>query len=335
LPATKCVRLEQLEEVRAGAYACQCAAAGPSARLERRATDEHRARLTDLLLAKLANTTLSPDQLGLQLEGRLADRSFVAAELLRQRQRQRRRHQPAGRQPRAPQYFALGAQFDSDAALEWLSGHSSSGADSWPRQLCRACDQPAPTPLGLASQEDHVELNAASNNNNSSQEIPSITTCDERQLWSPNWRWLRPLVLALQLFCVLLTLALIGLIFRVRKSRVSWLLPIGRPWRRWADQPRLTDLHPSSPNSRPPFTSAKIILVSGWLMLETVLLGALLLYLSVSSRSRQQTCARETTKPTSSNSALKLAQLAPGSRQILWANEPHLFARALAQGARL
>lgn len=366
---------------------------------ERQVTNEHRDHLVDLLAkAAAANNSHSLDQISLEVEERLADRRFVSERLFGANgatgasgsttdySGQPKSFQQAssssvsgagnsGNGGRQMRHFALGAQLESDAALQWLAGDlqqdqvdgslspleqlqqlgmsvvsSSSAAKQaagWPEQVCRLCR--AHHQAGAISAKDLYEhaisdggqQNSGKANRSSdlyshsslSRDAPdaagatsataaaaaeqdsklrqphldqvmleTVTTCSELADLG-NRSWIRPFVLVLQSSCVMITLALIGILFKCRKSRVSsghgkqaGGRPAGRTWPRLCahpndiehkrihtQSPRLTRLN--SPHYLPPIylaTLFKIILVSGWLMLETTLVGALMLYSSVS-----------------------------------------------------
>lgn len=122
--------------------------------------------------------------------------------------------------------FILGSQLESEAALEWISGRPF---DIGQRASCQFC---ASNLSNAACKSAPSYLSHHYNSNQQQTTTQSLAT------------WFRPLILVLQISCLLISLLLIGVILRIRKSR--------------------------------------LIIVSGWLMLETMLFGALLLYTSVS-----------------------------------------------------
>uniref|UniRef100_A0A6G1SQP3 Putative G-protein coupled receptor 158 n=1 Tax=Aceria tosichella TaxID=561515 RepID=A0A6G1SQP3_9ACAR len=167
--------------------------------------------------------------------------------------------------------FVLGAELESAVALKMLAGslpidepnsalqdeaslsstrpHSSGSSAGLPERACRACDagyelQPGP---------DQVLECLPTQSTGENEQDEGDTIDDEAQLRGAGGgtNWIRLLVFVIQMVCIVLTLALIGIILRIRKSRT--------------------------------------IIVSGWLMLETMLLGALLLYGSVLVRYFQAT----------------------------------------------
>lgn len=144
-------------------------------------------------------------------------------------------------------YFVLGSQLESDAALGWLAT-GQVAAQVWPQQTCQLCQA-----------EAEAEAEAGAGAGKSAPAPPTdCPTSNASGLAESSARWranygsaaeaplgrLRPLVLAAQSVCLVITLCLICVILRIRKSR--------------------------------------LIIVSGWLMLETMLVGALLLHASVS-----------------------------------------------------
>lgn len=126
------------------------------------------------------------------------------------------------REQRVAAYFALGAQLEADAMLDAMLDSTADEAGqaqvsvSWPRQTCSLCvdehlsaaTPPAPVGAPGEPQCDEAGGSAASLGANGGG-------ADERAS-----NWIRPLILCLQLSCILSTFALIGIILRIRKSRV-------------------------------------------------------------------------------------------------------------------
>lgn len=153
----------------------------------------------------------------MELDERLGDRDFVGQQLAEQAATSAGSSQvppeapnegeedeeaaSAGGGPEAGAHFALGAQLDADASLAWFADEPAAG---WPRQVCRLCAAPRARPEGVGGGSH------------------SRTNCSEFGAGAELAAgWLRPLVASLQALCALATLALIGILLRVRKSRVS------------------------------------------------------------------------------------------------------------------
>lgn len=209
-----------MEEVRSGAYVCQCPAGGSVSPEERLATEKWRDQLAEQVNLASLTTNSSFERLALELDEQLGDKLYVADQL-RLQQKQKHYQQHRLKRPNwqtSKQYFALGSQLDSDAALDWFTG----GHTSWPHQICRLCKR-----TRLANNTDRSINSSNINNKNSNDNdkqavnVPEVGTFCTSEFQQPNTSWIRPLVLALQSICVLITLALIAILFRVRKSRVS------------------------------------------------------------------------------------------------------------------
>lgn len=178
------------------------------------------------------------ERLALELDEQLGDKLYVANQL-RSQQKQKYHHQQQQRQGRlkrpdwqtSKQYFALGSQLDSDAALDWFTG----GRESWPQQICRLCKR---MHHGNNSSNNNSSSSAISNQsinlaseggldggnekyNGKQVNALEVGTFCSSEFEQPNTRWIRPLVLVIQSICVLITLALVAILLRVRKSRVS------------------------------------------------------------------------------------------------------------------
>lgn len=261
--------MPDFEEVRSGAYVCQCPPGGSVAPGERQATSERRDRLIEQLAKAAAlNSSHSLDQLSLELDERLADRRFVAERLFPEAAGTNHLADgPTGNRaaPMQSRHFALGAQLESDAALQWLASDLRAMDPSslspfeqarfaagsalekldWPEQVCRLC-RPQAAIMATEGDPPISGQEAAKTNKSSSllyspsassqadepfdqsqqlsaaAMLETATTCGELPSGSRNWS--RPLVLALQSSCVIIALALIGILFRCRKSRVSSIL---------------------------------------------------------------------------------------------------------------
>lgn len=209
-----------MEQVRSGAYVCQCPAGGSVSPEERLATEKWRDQLAEQVnSASSLNSNSTFERLALELDEQLGDKLYVANQLrLQQKQKY---YQQNGIIKKldlqtSKQYFALGSQLDSDAALDWFTG----GRASWPNQICRLCKRPIRIHGGgntTTTNQSSINLEAAASSNNVLESGAFCTS--EFQL--PNTGWIRPFVLGLQSICVLITLALIAILLRVRKSRVS------------------------------------------------------------------------------------------------------------------
>lgn len=239
---------------------------------ELQATSEHRDKLVELLAKlALANSSYSLDQLSLELDERLADRRFVAEHLSGPTGHPGGQSSPANppdssgspasssseQVMQQSRHFALGAQLESDSALQWLAsdfqsdsvapidanlfrtvqsggGLTNPASASWPPQVCRLCKPQLIT--SSIVQEPQAETENSKTYNKSSAlypspssqvgassdqgwQLPDSAVCSEFPERSRNWA--RPLVLTLQSSCVIIALALIGILFRCRKSRVS------------------------------------------------------------------------------------------------------------------
>lgn len=201
---------------------------------ERSNTDKWRDSLANQLNSQNASQSL--ERLALELDEQLGDKLYVANQLRLQQQHTQQR-QLAYRGQTNKQFFALGAQLDSDAALEWFTGAhwSASSEPSYssppPTQVCRLCKRTRGTnqstmkeirenndnePIMNNSNENGVDVELAEQNKR--EKAGLFCTSDFQQ---PNTRWIRPLVLVLQSICVLITMILIAILLRVRKSRVS------------------------------------------------------------------------------------------------------------------
>lgn len=131
-----------------------------------------------------------------------------------------------GDQPRLP--------YDDDDALQLQQQPQGQAENSirldWPEQVCRRrCGQSFLVRGALADNNDYSDLPAATAvacGQTSGSTDENQTTTDGAGQTSADavisgFTWLRPLVLALQTACTLTTLCLIGILFRLRKSRVS------------------------------------------------------------------------------------------------------------------
>lgn len=220
------MRLKEFDLVRGGGYVCQCALnAGALSKRDRSAASEQRDKLSELLQT---NSSSALEQLVLELaDERWSDKVFVSQKLAQQQQHQqhfnrstdksaRRLHkwqlqqqQPAPA-PISLSHFLLGGQLDADAHLAWFvdGGDAKLGAAEWPAQSCQCND--TDTAMGSV---------------NATRPLCAIRVFDAETVSGlmivSGAAWFRPLVVSLQSFCMLVTLALIGLLFRVRKSRVS------------------------------------------------------------------------------------------------------------------
>lgn len=222
-----------MDQVRGGAYVCQCPPGGSVAVEQRQATELYRDKLAGLAVDMAANSTSSAlEQLALELDDQLGDRNLVASSLLSQQQRHQFSRDMVPNQTSGGnlvgRYFALGAQLDSDAALDWLTDsiHRNEKPPIWPDQICRLCrpvSTKRPETIGLD------ELSSSDNQSTASQQhqypheefsVSSSFTCYDFRSTSA-FDWIRPLVVTLQSICLLITLLLVAILLRIRKSRVS------------------------------------------------------------------------------------------------------------------
>lgn len=219
----QCVRLPDFQGVRPGAYVCQCPAGARPSPTDRRASDERRERLVEQLMTRAsANATFAFDQLTLLTNDdddaeQLANRAHVLDRLQQQQHSHHARppvhHPPGGAGVQQPHWLSLGAQLETDANLEWFSrGLAQLESDGWPSQGCQVCQQHQRT----------GNSPAGSNNNSTPVEDHYHDTCVEfRPFTGSQLNWIRPLVAAVQSLCLLVTLILIGILLRIRKSRVG------------------------------------------------------------------------------------------------------------------
>lgn len=126
--------------------------------------------------------------------------------------------------------FALGALLEAEAALDMLARSHLGGqskfrpatdlrfnGDPWPKQVCELCES-KPQALGAETDEHELEAELKCRRNMAGSLSAGVHSTSSSLILK---RWGRPIVLALQICCVVLTSALIGTILRIRKSRVS------------------------------------------------------------------------------------------------------------------
>lgn len=173
---TKCVRLDNFEEVKSGAYVCQCPLNGSILSKDKRKTEEFRENLNELIIGHSYNSTNSLDPLSLvELDEKLSDKSFVAKQLFLQQQKLSKQRSSIKKSIKLSQnnnnnnnngkgienkqqklwenklintYFALGVQLDADATLLWFAFGKTKNKDNnnylnkrWPELVCRYCKQ--------------------------------------------------------------------------------------------------------------------------------------------------------------------------------------------------
>lgn len=153
------------------------------------------------------------DQLVLEPpDGWLADKQLVARKLLGSAAEPARPPDDDASNSRQ-QYFTLGARLEADAVLDWFAREHQSPAPTqdqreyppstgWPLEACRLCSAA------------HLEPATGGGS-------PSASTDCADQPATGSTKWIRPLVLSLHVACMLITFGLVGVLFRVRKSRVS------------------------------------------------------------------------------------------------------------------
>lgn len=176
-----------------------------------------RKQLGELLLSRATTTTTTNgqqatdsnnsnhllDQIALeQIDAQYSgNRQLVGTKLLQQRL-QRHPGEWSHRPPRLP-YFELGAQLEHDLVLDWFAGQPGDPGEptqaysplaDWPRQSC--CEPAGCLPGSEPTSPGHLRR-------------------------EPPMDWVRPVVLVVQVTCILVTCVLIAILFRVRKSRVS------------------------------------------------------------------------------------------------------------------
>lgn len=248
--------MADFELVRSGAYVCQCPNGGAVLNSEKRLVSKYREAVSEqLILNQLVNASLSLDQLALDsLDERLGDKRLIGEQLARQ-QLQWASSNASGPEERAKHdsrqagQFALGAQLEADIALEWFaqSNASTFEATKWPAQVCRLCrPHQSRQPTGNQSVDLSVATTSASLALDPSiqQASPTEEGADDEIFYcedfrssgeNPLARLVRPTVMTLQATCALLTLVLLAILLRIRKSRVStvhchhWITPSSPP----------------------------------------------------------------------------------------------------------
>lgn len=124
--------------------------------------------------------------------------------------------------------FVLGAELESAVALSMLAG--STRQDDHPDDNVGEPQPLGPQPFGLSERACRACDSEAADETETANQIecpPGTSDSDEDQHENQHsgLNWLRLLVLVSQLVCIVVTLALIGIILRIRKSRVSSIAP--------------------------------------------------------------------------------------------------------------
>lgn len=156
---------------------------------------------------------------------------------------------------------AYSASSSSSSSLSSFEQAAKLAEPDWPEQVCRLCrplsqqqqqhqQQPTPGQSGstrMAATLDQTNDSNKANNKNSlggpsspqdsadlfsdtdqsqrlnlASMLVDATTCSELPDVGNRTNWIRPFVLTLQSSCVIAALALIGILFKCRKSRVSF-----------------------------------------------------------------------------------------------------------------
>lgn len=154
----------------------------------------------------LANSSLFA-QLNVEPNGGLSDKSLVSAELLDPSD-----SVDSKEADRSVRFFELGARLESDAKLSILAGQSLA---EWPQLQCRPCS--ARKQSGTPS--DPFELR---------ESFRTEWACEDESSFA-RLHWIRPAVIVGQAGCALVTLLLVVLLLRLRRSRVSQM---GQPTER-------------------------------------------------------------------------------------------------------
>lgn len=193
---------------------------------EKKLASVYREQISEQIIKnQLTNSTLTLDQLSLDtLDKKLSDKRIIASQLMRQRQR-------FNQSAFGSQHLALGAQLEADLALEWFAWpnqvNSLPERSGWPSQVCRLCSRSRPKDSSVGAKQASSSLSLdptlQSSEPDEGADQSDDIYCEQFKSFPGNSfaYFIRPFVMTVQLLCASLTLALLIILLRVRKSRVS------------------------------------------------------------------------------------------------------------------